>query len=110
MSEPATTPRPPYFAVIFTSTRTEVDEGYEATAARMAELGSRQPGFLGLESARDADGLGVTVSYWRTLEDVARWKAVAEHLAAQRLGREKWYRAYTLRVAKVEDDWSFSRP
>lgn len=114
MSRPAQTPRPPYYAVIFTSLRVDpaegVDDGYGAMADRMVELGSRQPGFLGLESARGEDGLGATISYWRSLEDVARWKNVAEHLLAQRLGREQWYRAYTLRVAKVEDDWSFERP
>ncbi len=108
-SEPAKTPRPPYFAVIFTSTRTEGDDGYGAMADRMVELGSQQPGFLGIESTRDADGLGITVSYWQSLDDVARWKNVAEHLVAQKLGREKWYRSFTLRVAKVADDWSFER-
>jgi len=114
MSQLAKTPRPPYFVVIFTSLRDESpgtkDDGYAATADRMVELVQKQPGFLGFESARGADGLGTTISYWRSLEDVARWKNVAEHLAAQRLGREKWYRAFTLRVARVEDDWSFERP
>jgi len=113
----AKTPRPPYYAVIFTSLRNEsvagVDDGYGAMADRMVELGSQQPGFLGIESMRgpnELGGLGATISYWRSLEDVARWKNVAEHLVAQRLGREQWYRAFTLRVAKVEDDWSFERP
>jgi heme-degrading monooxygenase HmoA len=107
MSELAQTPRPPYFAVIFSSVRTDVDEGYEKTAARMVELVKQQPGFLGYESSRGTDGLGTTVSYWRSLDDVARWKNVAEHLLAQKFGREKWYRSYRLRVARVEDDWSF---
>jgi heme-degrading monooxygenase HmoA len=113
VSEPAKTPRPPYYAVIFTSTRTEIDEGYEATAARMVELVQQQPGFLGFESMRspiDEGGLGSTISYWRDLESIARWKDVAEHRLAQKLGREKWYRAFTLRVAKVEQEWSFERP
>ena len=116
MAELAKTPRPPYFAVIFTSIRPTPaelsrapDDGYEATANRMVELAQQQPGYLGLESSRGEDGLGTTVSYWRSLEDVARWKNVAEHLAAQRMGREKWYRSYVLRVAKVEDDWDFRR-
>lgn len=111
MTDLARTPRPPYYAVIFTSIRTkDDDDGYGAMADRMVELGSRQPGFLGIESARGADGLGITVSYWRSTEDAARWKQVAEHLVAQRLGREQWYQSYTLRIAKVEDDWSFERP
>lgn len=109
MPEAAATPRPTYFAVIFTTTRTDVDDGYEVTAERMVELVQRQPGFLGFESAREEDGVGITVSYWRSLEDVVCWKNVAEHLVAQRLGREKWYRTFTLRVARIEDDWSFRR-
>lgn len=110
---PAETPRPPYVAVIFTSIRDESgadDDGYGAMADRMVELGSRQPGFLGIESARGEDGLGITVSYWRSVDDARRWKQVAEHLVAQKLGREKWYRRYTLRVATIDDDWSFERP
>lgn len=95
----------PYYAVIFTSLRTSVDEGYGAMAVAMEELAAQQPGYLGVESARD--GLGITVSYWRTLEDVRAWKQVAEHAAAQRMGREKWYTAYTTRVAKVEYEYGF---
>ena len=110
MSTIAKTPRPPYYAVIFTSLRTPIEEGYDSTADQMVKLGSEQPGFLGIESMRSADGLGATISYWRSLEDIARWRNVFEHLVAQKLGREKWYRAFTLRVAKVEDDWSFERP
>lgn len=98
----ARTPEPPYTAVIFTSTRTDGDHGYAATAARMEELGSQQPGFLGIESARDADtGLGITVSYWATEADGRAWKAVAEHAAAQAEGRRTWYSAYEVRVATV---------
>ncbi len=109
MSQLAKTPTPPYYAVIFTSLRMDGDDGYAQTAEAMAELGSRQPGFLGLESARGADGLGITVSYWSSLEAIRAWKQVGDHLAAQRGGREKWYRAYTTRVAKVEYDYSFER-
>lgn len=97
-----TVPEPPYYAVIFVSTRTDGDSGYGAMAERMVELASARPGFLGADSARGADGKGITVSYWRTLEDIAAWKADAEHLEAQRLGRERWYRGYSLRVARVE--------
>ena len=107
MSEIATTPDPPYVAVIFTSLRTDHDEeGYEAMAARMEELGAEQPGYLGIESVRD--GLGITVSYWQTEGDAQAWKQVAEHLGAQRLGREEWYRAYRVRVAVVQRDYGVS--
>jgi heme-degrading monooxygenase HmoA len=98
----AHTPAPPYYAVIFTSTRTAVDEGYGAMADRMVELASRQPGFLGVESARGADGLGITVSYWASDEAIAAWKANAEHRIAQSSGNRKWYEHFETRVAKVE--------
>src|SRR5688572_28327539 len=102
MSQPARTPAPPYYAVIFTSTRTEVDEGYGDIAEKMVELASQQPGFLGVESARDADGLGITVSYWESEEAIAYWRANAEHRIAQSHGRGKWYAEFVTRVAKVE--------
>lgn len=98
----AHTPAPPYYAVIFTSLRTEGDDGYSRMADRMAELAAQQPGFLGVESARDASGLGITVSYWKDEEAIQAWKAHLEHTVAQRLGKEKWYATYSLRVAKVE--------
>ena len=98
----ARTPAPPYFAVIFTSRRTAVDEGYGAMADRMVELASRQPGFLGIESARGEDGLGITVSYWASEADIAAWKANAEHRVAQISGNKKWYEQFEVRVAKVE--------
>ena len=92
----------PYYAVIFTSQRTEGDQGYGRMADRMVELAANQPGYLGAESARGTDGFGITVSYWKTEEDIAAWKAHAEHRMAQELGRAKWYEHYELRVAKVE--------
>ncbi|MDE3246394.1 MAG: antibiotic biosynthesis monooxygenase [Acidobacteriota bacterium] len=98
----ATTPEPPYFAVIFTSLRTDGDEGYRRMSERMAELAAQQPGFLGTDSAREADGLGITVSYWTDEAAIQAWKNHLEHAVAQRLGKEKWYAAYSLRVAKVE--------
>jgi heme-degrading monooxygenase HmoA len=105
----AATPEPPYVAVIFTSLRTEGDAGYEETAKAMNELAAGQPGYLGVESAREDDGLGITVSYWQD-EDAAReWKLVAEHLLAQRRGRETWYREYRVRVAVVGRDYGFAR-
>lgn len=98
----AKTPPPPYYAVIFSSQRTEGDAGYAAMAERMAHLASRQPGYLGAESARDAQGFGITVSYWASLEDIANWKANMEHLAAQEMGKSAWYAHYELKIAKVE--------
>ena len=100
----ADTPEPPYYAVIFTSVRTDLDTTeYADTAERMVELAQRQPGFLGVESARDE--VGITVSYWRDEASIKAWKQQAEHREAQRLGRERWYADYRLRVAKVERDY-----
>lgn len=101
----AKTPAPPYYAVIFTSIRTETDEGYGGMAGHMVDLASTQPGFLGVESARNE--VGITVSYWESLEAIRNWKAHAEHLLAQRLGREKWYSAYKTRICRVERDYEF---
>jgi heme-degrading monooxygenase HmoA len=98
----AATPVPPYFAVIFTSRRTAVEEGYGAMADRMVELAGQQPGFLGVESARGPDGLGITVSYWASEADIAAWKANAEHRVAQLSGNRKWYEHFEVRIAKVE--------
>ena len=103
MSSIASTPQPPYYAVIFSSERTRVDAGYPDMAQRMLELAQRQPGFLGVESARE--DLGITVSYWTDLESIRRWKLNAEHLQAQQLGHEKWYSSFKTRIAKVERDY-----
>ncbi len=93
---------PPTFAVIFSSQRTEGDLGYAAMAGRMEALARQQPGFLGVESARDAEGFGITVSYWKDEASIAAWKAQAEHAAAQRLGRDRWYESFQVRVCRVE--------
>jgi heme-degrading monooxygenase HmoA len=106
----ASTPEPPYYAVIFTSLRTEGDEGYSRMSERMVELAAQQPGFLGVESARETGGLGITVSYWTDEESIQAWKAHIDHAVAQRLGKEKWYSAYALRVARVERADSSKRP
>jgi len=98
----ATTPEPPYYAVIFTSKRTAVDEGYGAVADRMVELATGQPGFLGVESVRGADGFGITVSYWASEEAIRTWKAHTEHRVAQLAGHQKWYEHFETRVARVE--------
>jgi len=98
----AKTPKPPYFAVIFTSERTEGERGYGRMSDRMVELASTQPGYLGIESARGADGLGITVSYWASEEAIANWKANTEHKVAQEAGKKTWYSDYVLRVARVD--------
>jgi len=103
MSVIANTPKPPYFAVIFTSIRTEGDQGYGATADRMVELAEQQEGFLGVESARE--GVGITVSYWRDLDSIKNWKANSEHLDAQKTGRKSWYESFKVRISKVERDY-----
>jgi len=109
--EPAQTPSPPYYAVIFSSVRTADDpDGYEATAQRMLELARSMPGFLGVESVRGADGFGITVSYWRSEEAIADWQRHAEHLEAQRLGRQRWYERFELRVCRVERAYGFGAP
>jgi heme-degrading monooxygenase HmoA len=95
-------PPPPYYAVIFSSHRTPGDNGYADTADRMVELAQQQEGFLGIESARDHQGFGITVSYWRDEAAIVKWKANAEHLVAQQYGHERWYEHFELRVAKVE--------
>lgn len=110
MSQPCKTPEPPYVAVIFTNTRTgEDDEGYFEMAARMEELALSQDGYLGVENARAADGLSITLSYWRDEEAVLAWKRDVEHLAAQKMGREKWYDAFSLRIATVTRAYGFER-
>jgi heme-degrading monooxygenase HmoA len=101
----ANTPPPPYYAVIFTNLRTTIEEGYEQTAEEMVNLASQQPGYLGHESVRD--GLGITISYWKSLEDIKSWKQVSDHQLAQKLGREKWYKAYKTRICLVERDYGF---
>ncbi|MBI2926843.1 MAG: antibiotic biosynthesis monooxygenase [Verrucomicrobia bacterium] len=102
----AATPKPPYYAAIFTSLRTEGDHGYDAMARRMVELAAQQPGFLGVESVR-AEGLGITVSYWESLEAIKAWRDNAEHRVAQQKGRSQWYRQFRLRICKVERDYGF---
>lgn len=94
-----------YYAVIFTSTRTEVEEGYAEMAMRMVELAKQQPGFIGLESARSE--IGITVSYWESLEAIKAWKENTEHLFAQEKGKATWYKNYKVRIAKVEREYEF---
>jgi len=108
MSGIANTPKPPYYAVIFTSELTGGEHGYEQMAAKMVELASSQPGFLGVESTiRDQDGLGITVSYWDSLESIRNWKDHSLHKVAQEKGKSIWYQRFGLRVCKVERDQFF---
>ncbi|OIK16183.1 antibiotic biosynthesis monooxygenase [Bacillus sp. MUM 116] len=101
MSGIAKTPEPPYYAVIFASQRTDGDKGYGKMADKMVELASQQKGFLGMESARD-EGLGITVSYWDSLESIKIWKENSAHKAAQEKGKTEWYKNFALRICKVE--------
>ena len=103
-------PPAPYYAVIFSSTLADDAEGYSTMADRMVALAKEQDGFLGVESAaRTSDGFGITVSYWRDLESIRRWKAQSEHAAAQKMGRDAFYRSYKLRIARVEREYGFDR-
>jgi len=109
MSSPANiakTPETPYYAVIFTSLRTEEERGYGAMADRMIELAAQQPGYLGIETARGSNGLGITVSYWESIEAIASWKAHAQHQVAQQTGQRIWYSDYQVRIARVERDYT----
>jgi heme-degrading monooxygenase HmoA len=103
----ARTPEPPYWAVIFTNLRTEGDDGYAAMAQAMEALAAEQPGWLGFESARE--DLGISVSYFRDLESIKAWRENVRHRAAQQKGREDWYAAYKVRIARVERDYGFER-
>lgn len=100
----AITPRPPYTAVIFTSIRTPSKDGYAEMSQEMVNMASRQPGFLGVESAREQ--LGITVSYWETPDAAREWKKVAEHRLAQERGKAVWYQCcYRVRIATMEREY-----
>jgi len=106
-----TLPDPPYYAVVFGSQRSPADApGYAAAADRMVELAAQQPGYLGAISSRGADGFGITVSYWASEADIARWRADAEHTLAREQGRAHWYTQYTLQVARVERAYDWAAP
>ena len=103
----AKTPTPPYYAVIFSSIRTESDNGYSEMGDRMVELASKQDGFLGVESVREE--LGITVSYWRDLESIKKWKENSDHAVAREKGKKDWYKSFKTRIAKVERDYDFTK-
>lgn len=97
----------PYYAVIFTSRRKMDVAGYDEMAERMNKLSRAQPGFLGIQSVREANGHGITVSYWKRLDDVANWKRNVEHREAQSKGKSDWYSGYEIRICKVEREYKF---
>jgi len=101
----ASTPAPPYYAVIFSSLLSESQSGYEDMGDKMVSLAKEQDGYLGYESVRD--GLGITVSYWKDLESIKKWKGQTDHQLAQKIGKEKWYSAYKTRICFVERDYSY---
>jgi heme-degrading monooxygenase HmoA len=99
--------QPPYYAVIFTSKRTNIDLDYQEIAQKMVELAQQQEGYLGIESAREE--IGITVSYWKSLEAINLWKRNLDHIQAQRNGIANWYESYTVRIALVEREYSFQK-
>lgn len=102
----AKTPPPPYYAVIFSNVLREIDlAAYHHTAARMVELAEKQSGYLGMDSARAE--IGITVSYWESIEAIKAWKEQVDHQLAQKMGREQWYQSYCTRICKVERDYYF---
>ncbi|WP_329793029.1 antibiotic biosynthesis monooxygenase [Lentzea sp. DG1S-22] len=100
---------PPYYAVVFTTVRTDDQTGYRETNARMEELVREVPGYLGMDHAQNPGGLGITVAYFRDADALTRWRTDLEHRAAQKRGRADWYESYTLHVAKVERSSGFKR-
>ena len=104
----AATPATPYYAVLFTSVKTNNDPAYSLMADEMVKLAMKQDGYLGHESARE--DIGITISYWRDLASIKSWKQNSRHLMAQKAGKEKWYETYKVRICLVERDYEFSRP
>ena len=103
----ANTPKPPYYAVIFSSVNTENAIDYSEMANKMVELAKHQDGFLGIESARNE--LGITVSYWRDLNAIKNWRQNMEHTIARERGRKEWYKTFKTRIALVERDYGFEK-
>ena len=98
--------KPPYYAVIFANQLSIEDSGYSQMSTLMVNLAEQQTGYLGIDSTRNKDGYGITVSYWQDQASLLRWKKQLDHQGAQRLGRERWYKDYHLHVAKVEREYS----
>ncbi len=102
----AKTPKPPYYAVIFTSVKSENNEGYSEMASMMMKLAYEQDGFLGVETAQE--DIGITVSYWRNLESIKKWKENKQHSIARSKGKSLWYNTFTTRISLVEKEYSFN--
>lgn len=98
--------RKSYYAVIFTSKKSDAIDGYDEMSKLMLELSKKQKGFIDFESVRGSDGVGITISYWESLEDISAWKRNPEHLTAQSLGKSDWYENYKVRICKVEREYS----
>ena len=103
----ANTPEPPYYAVLFTNVRSNDTDGYTSMARDMVELASSQPGYLGMEIARSE--VGILLSYWKDLASIAAWRAVSAHRTAQKVGRDRWFDAFKIRICRVERDYEFHR-
>lgn len=110
LSEIVKTPKPPYFAVIFTSIRTKDDNGYDSKSDEIVNIVSKQKGFLGAESVRDSDGFGMTVSYWDSLESINEWKKDIDHIEAKKTGKKVWYKEYMIRICEVKSQNYFQNP
>ncbi|NVK08934.1 MAG: antibiotic biosynthesis monooxygenase [Tenacibaculum sp.] len=99
--------KPPYYAVIFSTTLSDDTEGYYEMAEKMDNLAKEQEGYLGVESVRS--DVGITVSYWESLDAILKWKNNIEHTEARNIGRERWYKKYQLRISKVEREYGFDK-
>lgn len=105
----AITPNPPYYAVIFSSKRTENEKGYNQMSKKMLELAQQQEGFLGIESVSEKNGFDLTISYWDSLKSIQNWREHAAHQTAKQKGKVDWYSMFKTRICKVEHDYEFSR-
>ncbi len=103
----AKTPKPPYYAVIFTSIKNEEDKNYNSMSKKMLALAQKEQGFLGVESARSE--IGITVSYWDNIDAIKKWKNNSEHSIARKQGKSKWYQKFKVRICKVERDYEFEK-
>lgn len=99
---PANTPKPPYYAVIFTAETQDDLSGYHDMVEQLRIIVEKQDGFLGMESAGEQKE--ITVSYWKDEESIRAWKADPTHQSAQK-NWKKWYKNYSVRVCKVKRDY-----
>lgn len=99
------TPKPPYHAVIFTSQRTSIDDGYTELNDELYAEAQQFDGYIGADSLRNAEGYGVAVLYWRNADSIRKWAQYAKHIRAKQLGKEQWYEGYRVRIAVVEREY-----